>query len=255
MYRNIGEKVIKLSKKIEGVLYARFSPRRNEEECESIEVQFQHIMRYCQNNQIEILDKYDDRAFSGDDEDRPGLWQAIGALKKNSLLLVYKLDRIARSVYLSHIIEKAVADKGARIVSISGEGTWIDSPQDTLTRQILQALAEYEKKVIAARTRIAMQFHQRNGRRMSSKPPFGTMIDPADASRLIPNPDEEKIIEMVVKLKEKEGLSLREIAKRLTELDCKPRLKTTMFNNRPVNVRSKWNPALIANILKRAQAT
>jgi len=48
-----------------GILYARFSPRRNEDECESIEAQFDFFRKYCSENNVEIVGEFADRALSG----------------------------------------------------------------------------------------------------------------------------------------------------------------------------------------------
>jgi hypothetical protein len=47
---------------------------------------------------------------------------------------------------------------GRRIVSVVGEVTWSNTPEDELVRRILQALAEYQKKA-PARTKAAMLRH------------------------------------------------------------------------------------------------
>lgn len=126
---------------MKAIIYTRFSPRRNAEQCESIEMQLDLCREYCLKHGIKIVGEYNDRALSGSEEDRPGLWNAVEALKRDYTLIVYRLDRLARSVYLSYIIEQAVKKYGAKIVSICGEGTWQDQPEDELVRRILQALA------------------------------------------------------------------------------------------------------------------
>ena len=81
------------------------------------------------------------------------------------------------------------------MVSTAGEGTWRDTAQDKLVRTILSALAEYERKVIAARTSAAMLRHQANGRRMSFLVPVGWRQDPNKPARLIEDPDEQGTLE------------------------------------------------------------
>ena len=200
-----------------GIIYARFSPRRHEDECESTEAQFDFCRKWCGENNIEILSEFADRALSGADEDRPELWAAIAALEKGYVLVVYRLDRLARSVYLSDIIERTVHAKKATFLSIAGEGTWSDSDEDFLIRKILQALAEYERKVISARTKAAMLRHQANGRLMGSIPRYGFKLDPEDKRKVLKNPYEQVVINQIKRL-DKEGLSLRQIATELTNL-------------------------------------
>ena len=233
-----------------GVIYARFSPRRNANECESTEAQFDFCRKWCKENNVEIVAEFADRALSGADEDRPELWAAISALERGYVLVVYRLDRLARSVYLSDIIERAVHAKKATFLSIAGEGTWSDSDEDFLVRKILQALAEYERKVISARTKAAMLRHQANGRLMGSKPPYGFMIDPENPKRIVKNPYERIIINQIKRLRST-GLSLRKIAEELTNLNYKPRKVQKKFKGRTVFVKGKWCPQTIHVILKR----
>ncbi len=236
-----------------GIIYARFSPRKNEDECESIEAQFDFCRKWCKENNIEIEGEFADRALSGGDEERPQLWAAIAALRRGYVLVVYRLDRLARSVYLSDIIERTVHAKKATFLSIAGEGTWSDSDEDFLIRKILQALAEYERKVIGARTKAAMLRHQANGKLMGSIPPYGFMIDPEDCKRIVKNPYERIIINQIERLNKK-GLSLRKIAAELTKLEYKPRKVKRIFKGKPVLVKGKWSPQTIHVILKRLKA-
>ena len=46
-----------------GIIYTRFSPRRNEDE--SIEAQFDFCRKYCSENNVEIVGEFADRALSG----------------------------------------------------------------------------------------------------------------------------------------------------------------------------------------------
>jgi DNA invertase Pin-like site-specific DNA recombinase len=219
------------------ILYARFSPRRKAEQCESIEMQLELCRDYCRRQGYEIVAEYSDRALSGSEEDRPGLWNAIEALKRDYLLIVYRLDRLARSVYLSYIIEHAVNKRNAKIVSISGEGTWQDGPEDELVRRILQALAEYERKVIAARTKAAMLRHQANNRKISSIAPYGYAIDPQEPNRLILHGKEQQVIRIIRRMKDR-GYSNRRICRYLESKNITPR-------------GNSWHHATISKIVAR----
>ncbi len=98
----------------------------------------------------------------------------------------------------------------------------------------------------------AMLSHQANGRRMSARLPFGWKIDPDDPARMIPCPYEMEIIEKIQAFSQ-EGLSLRKIAKRLTDLEYVPRKVNRMFKGRTVQVKGKWYHGLIRSILKRVE--
>ncbi len=242
-----------MEEKRKAIIYSRFSPRRNADESESIEAQLDFCRRWCQQNNVEIVAEFADRALSGGDEERPELWAAIAALERGYVLVVYRLDRLARSVYLSDIIERAIQRKKATLISISGEGTWGFTDEDWLVRKILQTLAEYERKVIGARTKAAMLRHQANGRLMGSIPRYGFMLDPEDKRKVLKNQYEQVVINQIKRL-DKEGLSLRQIATELTNLKYKPRKVRKKFKGKPVFVKGKWCPQTIHVVLKRLRA-
>ncbi len=96
----------------------------------------------------------------------------------------------------------------------------------------------------------AMQSYQANGRRMSARLPFGWRSDPDDPSRMLPDEYELEIIEKI-KAFSQEGLSLRKIAKRLTDLEYQPRKVNRLFKGRTVQVKGKWHHGTIRSILSR----
>lgn len=167
--------------------YLRYSPRKDGELSESLETQLAYIVKHVRSNgdticcndgvsrsldDIRVEHVWSDAGMSGDDEDRPGLWSAMESLKKGYVLLVYKYDRLCRSIYLDQHIRKLLASRKATLDVVVGNRE-SDDPNDELVRNILMAVAVHEKKIIAARTKAAMLMLQRTGRAMGSKPPYG----------------------------------------------------------------------------------
>lgn len=237
----------KRTKPTKAVIYARFSPRRNAEECESIETQEHYCRQFCDKRGYEVVAVFADPDVSGSDENRQQLWDAIDALKRGYVLVTYKADRLARGVYLDEAIRRAVAKAGAVVEVVEGSPNG-DEPQEVLIRQVLAAFAEYERKVIAARTRAAMRRHQSCGRAMSKVAPFGTregtpvqIIDSNGKATirrtLEPDETEQEILRLILSLHEM-GESYRGIARTLSEKGYTPR-------------GSKWNHHLICSIVAR----
>lgn len=89
---------------------------------------------------------------SGAKSDRPQLRKAIAALQASDVLMVTRLDRLARSTLdLLHTL-KAVSDRGAGFRSLSD--VWADTttPHGRLMVTVLGGLAEFERELIRART-------------------------------------------------------------------------------------------------------
>lgn len=204
--------------------YVRFSPRRDEDTSESNVLQLDMIRDYCAKQGHVVVAEFADDAISGDDEDRPGLWAAVDALKRGYVLVAYKADRLARSVYLSEYIQRAVRKKGATIEIVTGSRNG-DSPEDVFVRQVLAAFSELEKKVIAARTKAGMLTRQAQGQAMSKRPPFGMQPGPESESTdrfgntvvkrtWIESPTELDAIARILE-QQRQGCGAREIARNL----------------------------------------
>jgi DNA invertase Pin-like site-specific DNA recombinase len=101
---------------------------------------------------------------SGAARQRPELGRAMAALGRGDVLVVVRLDRLARS--LSHLLE-LVEDLERRGVGFRSLGDPIDttSAQGRLTLQILGAVAEFERQLIRERTRAGLAAARARGRR------------------------------------------------------------------------------------------
>jgi DNA invertase Pin-like site-specific DNA recombinase len=90
--------------------------------------------------------------ISGAVTDRKALSKAIGALKAGDVLLVTRLDRLARSTRDLLNVLDAVAKAGAGFRSLAD--TWADTttPHGRLMVTVLGGLAEFERELIRART-------------------------------------------------------------------------------------------------------
>jgi DNA invertase Pin-like site-specific DNA recombinase len=154
---------------------------------------------------------------------RPGLLDAVNAVTRGAVLLVSKRDRLARDVVACAVVERMVAKRGGRVVSVAGEGTDSDDATSILMRRIVDAFAEHERLVIAARTRAALQAKRRRGER-AGRVPLGYSLAPADTATsrsglpvaLVPVEAQLKVVERI-RREHAAGLSMRTIAQRLTD--------------------------------------
>jgi DNA invertase Pin-like site-specific DNA recombinase len=143
-------------------------------------------------------------------EDRPVLLDAVAALKRRDTLLVAKRDRLGRDVIAVAMIERLVAGRGARIVSAAGEGTDSNDPAGVLMRRLIDSFAEYERALIAARTRAALAAKRRRGERVSGYAPYGYRV--AADGRMLERAEAEQATIGLIHTAREEGRSLRAIA-------------------------------------------
>jgi len=223
------------------VVYSRFSPRPGAEDCDSCDAQEAACREYCDARGYVVGSCHRDEDASGDDPDRPGLWAAVEAVPRGGVLVVYRYDRLCRSVYLHEMVRRAVEGAGGRVEAVNG-GVQGTRPEDVLIRQVLAAFAEYEKKVIALRTRHAMLRYQAGGRIMGSRLPYGMMRDPEDAGRMIEDPSEQAVISEMLGLR-RNGLGPTDISREMERRGIRARNGGT------------WTVTGVSRILRRRQSS
>lgn len=111
---------------------------------------------------------FEDQA-SGARADRPGLVEALGYLRRGDALVVWKLDRLGRS--MAHLIEtiRSFDAKGVGFRSLT-EGVDTTTPGGTLVFHLFGALAQFERDLIRERTQAGLKAAEARGRKGGRKP-------------------------------------------------------------------------------------
>ena len=112
---------------------------------------------------------FTDQGISGRVADRPGLGRALKTLKAGDALIVWKLDRLGRS--LAHLVQ-IVADLGSRGIGFRSLSDPIDTTNagGRLVLHMMGALAEFERSLIVERTQAGLQAAKRRGVKLGRKP-------------------------------------------------------------------------------------
>ena len=125
--------------------------------------------------------------MSGAVTDRPELMAALGFMRAGDTLVVWKLDRLARS--MKQLIETVdeLRAKGIGFRSLT-EALDTTTPQGRLVFHMFGALAEFERGLIRERTQAGLAAARRVGR-TGGRPPK-LMDDDLEAARsMLANPD------------------------------------------------------------------
>ena len=102
---------------------------------------------------------------SGGRWDRPQLHNVLGQLREGDVLVVWKLDRLSRSLKdLLHIMEK-VSDAGAGFRSIT-EAVDTTTSAGRMLMQMLGSFAEFERSMVRERTRAGLAAARERGVRL-----------------------------------------------------------------------------------------
>jgi DNA invertase Pin-like site-specific DNA recombinase len=192
------------------------------------------IARYAKANKMEIVQEFSDEAVSGtaDAMDRAGLTDLLVALKANGVrtVLVENATRLARDLMISEIILGEFRKIGVRVISADGGIDLTlgnDDPSGKLIRQILGAVAEWEKCALVQKLRASRLRIRRAGGTCEGKKPYGH------------TPDEQKVVQYI--------LTLRNEKKAFTTI-------AEQLNGEQVKSRSggKWHTTQIQRIVKGA---
>ena len=112
---------------------------------------------------------YVDHGLTGRNRDRPGLGQALAAVREGDTLVVTKLDRLARSLPDARDIADELTNKGVAL----NIGRFVYDPNDPVGRllfNVLGMVAEFEADLIRARTREGMQIAKAAGKLRGRQP-------------------------------------------------------------------------------------
>lgn len=132
---------------------------------------------------------------SGAKTDRPALAKLVASLKPGDILVVTRLDRLARSTIDLLNLLKAVGDHKAGFLSLGEQWADTTTAAGRLMLTILGGLAEFERELIKARTAEGRERAKGRGVRMGRK------------HKLTPHQQDE------VRKRKAEGHSVRELGR------------------------------------------
>ena len=109
--------------------------------------------------------------FSGAKSDRPGLAKCLAALESGDILIVWRLDRLGRSMrHLITIVEQ-LRSRGVGFRSLNEGAIDTTSASGELIFNIFSALAQFERRLIQERTKAGLAAARARGR-CGGRPPI-----------------------------------------------------------------------------------
>jgi len=112
---------------------------------------------------------YVDHGLTGANRARPGLDQALAAVRRGDTLVVPKLDRLARSVPDARHIADALVERGVTLAIGSRRYNPAD-PMGKMFFNILATFAEIEADLLRLRTREGMKIARAKGKLRGKQP-------------------------------------------------------------------------------------
>jgi DNA invertase Pin-like site-specific DNA recombinase len=113
--------------------------------------------------QARVDKSYEDKA-SGKSLDRPQLAECLRSLRQGDTLIVWRLDRLGRSVKDLVALINKLRERGVEFVSFT-EAIDTTTPMGSFIFHITAALAELERSIIRERTRAGLASARARGRK------------------------------------------------------------------------------------------
>ena len=207
------------TKKIRCAIYTRKSTDEGlEQEFNSLDAQREAAEAYIESQKHEgwicLPERYDDGGFSGGTIERPALKRLLTDVEaaRVDCIVVYKVDRLSRSLLDFARIMGVLDQRGVSFVSVTQQFNTTSS-MGRLTLNILLSFAQFEREIIAERTRDKMSAARKKGKWVGGIPVLGYDVDPA-GGRIVVNEDEASRVNTIYELY-LERRSLLETAKEL----------------------------------------
>lgn len=203
----------KSSNTAKAVGYVRVSTLDQAREGWSLSAQRRRIRDYCAARGWKLVRIYADEGLSGaNGKTRPAFEEMVADVLADgiSYVVALKLDRLGRSAAQLLNLYERLERKGTALVCVE-DSIDTSNPQGRLLRTVLSGVAEFERDIIAQRTRNGLEAARQAGKRLGAVP-FGWSLD--EAGRLVRDEHEQSAIELARKLRRRQ--SLRAIADALS---------------------------------------
>jgi site-specific DNA recombinase len=147
-----------------------------------------------------LPENYADGGFSGGNTDRPALKRLLDDVGKGRLdtVVVYRLDRLSRSLVDFGRLHEYLEQHGVSLVSVT-ESINTTSPHGRMMVNVLLSFAQYERELIAERTRHKIHAARKRGKWTGGIPVLGYDTAP-EGGKLVVNRDEADQVKTIFDL-------------------------------------------------------
>ena len=212
-------------------IYVRVSTQEQAENGNSLDFQIEKLKAYCQLHEYKIVGEYVDAGVSGAKSERPALNKLKDNIDKIDIVLIYKLDRLSRSIKdTMFLIEDLFKPNNVNLISLS-ENFDTSQAMGMATVGMLSTFAQLERETIKERMMAGKIQAVKNGKNIN-KTPFGYI---KKDGQLIKDKRTKDCVDFIFK-KMLEGKSLHETVKLL---------EMSEYNN-----LKKWNFVFINRLTK-----
>ena len=190
----------KITPKVRCAIYTRKSSEEGlDMEFNSLDAQREACAAYILSQKPEgwvpVADRYDDGGISGGTLERPALKRLIADIEfgKVDVVVVYKIDRLSRSLMDFAKLVEVFERRGVTFVSVTQSFNTTTS-MGRLTLNILLSFAQFEREVIGERIRDKVAASRKKGMWMGGYVPLGYRVE---NRKLLVNEEEAASVRMI----------------------------------------------------------
>ena len=189
------------------------------------------IEAYALAHGLKIVRWFSERAVPGrtEWEDRPAWSEMVLELNGVSTIVIEKLDRLARDLLVQEHVIADLQQRGVTLLSACEPDLMATDPTRILMRQIMGAIAQYDKSMLVSKLRASRDRKKKQTGRCEGALPFGAPGSPAD---------EQEVLERVRAMRV-DGLNWG---------DCADSLNSMEYHTRPTKTRPKGSAWYGANL-------
>ncbi|WP_027417678.1 recombinase family protein [Aneurinibacillus terranovensis] len=176
-------------------IYIRVSTDEQAKEGFSIPAQKERLTQYVQSQDWDLYDYYIEEGFSAKDTNRPELQRMMDDIRKKKIdiVLVYRLDRLTRSVLDLYRLLQEFEKYEVKFKSAT-EVYDTTSAIGRLFLTLVAALAQWERENLAERVRFGMEQMVHQEKRPGGPPPYGyDLVD----RKLVINQNEAVVVRYI----------------------------------------------------------
>ena len=212
-------------------IYTRKSSEEGlEQGFNTLDAQFEACAAYVASQKHEgwklVRDRYDDGGFSGGNTDRPALQRLLAEVDAGrvSMIVVYKIDRLTRSLAdFARLVERLEA-KGCSFVSVT-QAFNTSTSMGRLTLNVLLSFAQFEREVAGERIRDKIAASKKRGLWMGGTLPLGYDRHPDPRAQvLVVNEAEAATVRLIFDLYEQAGC-LRALTEEVQRRDLRSKAR------------------------------
>ena len=197
---------------MKAAVYIRVSTPGQAINGESLDMQKERLIEYVKAHDWELYKAYEDGGFSGKDTDRPGFQAMLSDVQQNKfdVLLVYKIDRLSRSILDFHTTMKVLQEHNISFVSLTQQFDTSNS-MGRLMLNILVDFANFEREINVDRAIDSFLNRFYKGLH-SGQTPYGYIRE--NGNNLVIHPEQSEVVKKVFSLAN-QGVPSRTIAKQV----------------------------------------